>query len=165
MRRVAVILIMIAMLLTVAEAGAERRKTTRGNISRRTPVENVPQQPVDTFLIPDSSEVRLFGYDKPLRSRRESFFVTNNTDIDINAISLTTLYFDSHGRQFHRAVRRLPVSLPPGETRRVDCPSWDTQQTFYFVGSKRSRSSGTPYTVQQSVDTIFFPLAEKETSK
>lgn len=152
-------------VLLAAEVMAQKRSTMRGKVTSRTPVETEVQLPADTFLIPDSGAVMLYGYDKPLRSRRESVFVTNNSGRDINAISITTLYLDSKGRQFHKISRRIPTDIPAGETRRVEYTSWDTQQSFYYVGSKRSRTSGIPYNVRQSADTVFFRKAGKETSQ
>ena len=150
-----ILLTISVALLFSGEALARKQRTTRSNVNAgSTPSSQLAQQ-ADSLIIPDSTQVMLYGYDKPLRSRRETVFVSNNTDFDINALSITTQYIDSKGRQFHESTRRINAEIPAGSTRRLDYPSWDTQQSFYYVGSKRSRVSGTPYMVRQSVDTIF----------
>lgn len=156
MRLSAAILLTVCMAaMWAGDAYARRQRTTRGNVSGRAVRAQQAVALPDSAIIPDSAAVLLFGYDKPLRSRRETVFVTNRTDFDINAVSVTTQYLDSKGRQFHETTRRVRADIPAGSTRKLDWPSWDTQQSFYYVGSKRSRVSGTPYQVRQSVDTIF----------
>lgn len=156
MRRVAAILLSVYVaLVSVTDAHARRQRTTRGNVNGRAVRAEQAAILPDSAIVPDSAAILLFGYDKPLRSRRETVFVTNRTDFDINAVSVTTQYLDSKGRQFHETTRRVRADIPAGSTRKLDWPSWDTQQSFYYVGSKRSRVSGTPYRVRQSVDTIF----------
>lgn len=155
MRQFAGILLTVLALATVFEAYGRKQRTTRGNIGRRPLPAATGVAPSDTFFIPDSCEVRLYGYDKPLRSRRETVFVTNMTEHDITAVSVTTQYIDGKGRRFHETKRRIAVDVPPGGTRKADFPSWDTQQSFYYIGSKRPRTQGTPYSIRQSVDTVF----------
>lgn len=142
-------------MLAVGEASAHKRRTTRSGVNRRTPPAAEAAAPTDTFIIPDSCDVRVYGYDKPLRSRRESMFLTNLTDRDIKSVTVTTQYLDLKNRKLHQSTRRVDADIPARETRRIEFPSWDTQQSFYYIGSKRSRAAGIPYDVRVSVDTIF----------
>lgn len=149
------ILLIISLVAATADCDARRRATTRRNVSVRSASGPAATPAVDTIIGPDSSAIRLYGYDKPLRSNRETVFITNSGDRDINSVSITTQYLDTKGREFHEVKRRVYVEIPAGSTRKVDYPSWDRQQSFYYVGSKRPRTSGTPYDVRQSVDTVF----------
>lgn len=154
MRRLILILIAIASVALVAEA--DNLKSTR-NIKRNSPTRHAPVEAivqVDT-IVATPNQFRLSGYDKPLRSTSETVFVTNNSDIDIIGLELTTEYYDMQGRMLHKQTRRIAIDLPAGETRKVDYPTWDRQQAFYFHTSKRGRSAGTPYNVRQSVARIF----------
>lgn len=146
------------MMLAVSGMQARKRRSTRGNIGQRAVAETRGALPADSFIIPDSAQLSLYGYDKPLRSRRETLFISNNTGHDINAVSLSIQYIDSKGRRFHDVSRRVRADIPAGSTRCVDFPSWDTQQSFYYVGSRRPRSAGTPYDVRISADTVFVSL-------
>lgn len=152
MRRTVVILLSVISLVFAVETVARRQRTTRGNVGGRN-VTGPGQAAVDTFIIPDSSEVLLYGYDKPLRSRQETVFVANHTLHDITGLTFTTRYIDTKGRTFHQVSRRVRADIPSGATRKIDYRSWDTQQSFYYVGSRRTRASGTPYDVRLSVDT------------
>lgn len=153
------ILTVIALIACIAAATldvqARKQRTTRSNINGRSATLEASLEAVDSFVIPDSAEVLLYGYDKPLRSNRETVFIANNTRHGIKAVTITAQYFDSKGRQFHQSHRRVAVEIPVGETRKVDFPAWDKQQSFYYIGSKRPRTSATPYDVALSVDTIF----------
>lgn len=157
MRKTVVILLSVISLVFAVETVARRQRTTRGNVVGRN-VTGPGQAAVDTFIIPDSSEVLLYGYDKPLRSRQETVFVANHTLHDITGLTFTTRYIDTKGRTFHQVSRRVRADIPSGATRKIDYRSWDTQQSFYYVGSRRTRASGTPYDVRLSVDTAFVSL-------
>lgn len=151
-----ILLAVVLVLSASIELSARKQRTTRTNVNgRAATVEQQAIEKADSVVIPDSAQVKLYGYDKPLRSRRETVFVSNNTDYDIQSLTITTQYVDGKGRQFHQSTRRIEAEIPSGSTRRIDYPSWDTQQSFYYVGSKRARVSGTPYQVRQTVDTIY----------
>lgn len=110
---------------------------------------------IDTLVMPPSTVAAIYGYDKPLRARSEVFFVKNNSADDINAMSLSLNYYDTSGRLLHRRSHRLAVAVPPGETRRAEIPTWDTNYSFYYKGSRPPRVSATPYNVTCTIDTLF----------
>lgn len=99
------------------------------------------------------SQISFAGYDKPQSSSTESFFITNNTDRTMTGITMYVEYLTTDGRQLHKRFVRLVCDIPPGETRRADMSSWDTQKSFYYEKSASSRRGGTPYTV------IFDPIS------
>ena len=111
MRKTVVILLSVISLVFAVETVARRQRTTRGNVVGRN-VTGPGQAAVDTFIIPDSSEVLLYGYDKPLRSRQETVFVANHTLHDITALIFTTRYIDTKGRTFHQVSRRVRADIP-----------------------------------------------------
>lgn len=111
MRKTVVILLSIISLVFAVETVARRQRTTRGKVSGRNVAEPA-KAAVDSIIIPDSSEVLLYGYDKPLRSRQETVFVANNTLHDITALIFTTRYIDTKGRQFHQQSRRVRADIP-----------------------------------------------------
>lgn len=113
---------------------------------------------VDTVANPAAHTVDINGYDKPLRSRRETFFVTNNGDRATSSLAVTITYYDSSRRQLHSRHASLPLVIPVGETRQASLKSWDEQLSFYYLRSAvPSRAEqATPYDVKISVDTIFY---------
>lgn len=96
--------------------------------------------------------VMLAGYDKPLRSRRESLFVTNRTMWRLASLKLAITYFDTEGRELHGRVVDVGADVPPGATRQVTFPSWDRQLAFVYIHSEQPRRSrAIPYSVSVKV--------------
>ncbi len=111
----------------------------------------------DTIAAPGIDRVEVKGYDKPLRSRRETFFTTNTGTATIRRIAFTISYYDLDKHLLHRASHNVGADIPPGETRMIGVRSWDVQQAFYYtrstVGHKSAKA--TPYDVEIAVDTVF----------
>ena len=106
---------------------------------------------------PAATLVAINGYDKPLRSRRETFFVTNHSETDaISSITITLTYSDTKGRMLHKATKTLTCEIPPSETRQLNMPSWDVQQNFYYIRSTVPTrvQQATPYDVTIDIDAI-----------
>ena len=151
-------LVIILMLSAIATWG---QKTTRRGIKPIEPIEQPKKKQIDanlfdTISCPDSSVVALRGYDKPLRSRRETFFAINNSSDRIGRISFTISYYDMNGRMLHRQSRNIAADIPPGETRQINFKSWDLQNIFYYSGSAQPKTeNASPYTIKIEIDTIF----------
>jgi hypothetical protein len=94
------------------------------------------------------------GFDKTQNNSKESFFITNKTDRTLTGIALYIDYRTPDGRQLHKRFIRLRCKIPAGETRKVDIKSWDTQHSFYYIKSVRSKKQkGNPFYV------VFNPIA------
>ena len=102
------------------------------------------------------TEVRFLGYEKTLRSTRETVFLTNLSGKELDRVIFHITYFDAQGRQLHKVRKNLYAGIPPGETRRLDFPTWDRQFAFYYIRSPRPRVSAIPYNVSISPDTLIF---------
>lgn len=147
----------IALLLTaLVAAAAPQRRTARTlrKASSLTPVDTVvvtPRSPYDT-IVPAAGMVRVSGFEKTIRARKESFFMTNNGADTLHSVCLDLEYRDTRGRQLHRRTQWLNAVLPPGETRRFDIPAWDRQQTFYYrIHPRPRRSDAVPFDVSITV--------------
>lgn len=100
--------------------------------------------------------VKFAGYEKTLRSTRETVFVTNLAAREIDRLIFTVTYLDTQGRVLHKARKNLYGGIPSGETRKIDFPTWDRQFAFYYIGSPRPRVSARPYNVRIMPDTIIY---------
>ncbi len=98
-------------------------------------------------------QVVFTGFDKTQSNSKESFFIINNTDRELTAVSLYIDYRTPDGRQLTRRFIRLSCAIPPGETRNVSIPSWDTQRSFYYHKSRKTGKGGNPF------DVVFDPIA------
>ncbi len=139
-------------------------KTLRGKLHPRPAVTTVadstarPTAAFDTVRNVGRDDLRLSGYDKTLNSRVESLFVSNRLDRDITEIELRITYSDLKGRMLHKAVRRIRAIVPAGETRRVEFPSWDRQNTFYYHKGRAPRTRNvTPFKVTCEVLSYIAP--------
>lgn len=141
-RHTAVICLLAATLCAAAQ------HTTRRHLRRAPQTAVAPHEPADTLTGAQAdSTARFSGYEKALRASRETLFVTNRGHRPIQSLEFTVTYFDSAGRQLHRRVVRATAPIPPGETRRVDFPTWDTQRSFYSTTGRPPRVAAIPYTV------------------
>lgn len=147
-----------AMMALVAVCQRTTRRALKVDPESAVAVmESVAKVPLDTLAHPDASMVEINGYDKPLRSRRETFFVTNNSKRHIAAMAYTITYYDNQHRMLHRASHNIDIDIPSWQTRQANMRSWDAQQAFYYKRSAvpdRTKKA-TPYEVTISVDTLF----------
>ena len=95
--------------------------------------------------------VNFTGYEKPLRSARESVIV-NNVDTlfrTLTAVIFRIDYYTMNGTQLHSRQLTLPVDVPAGESRMLTFKTWDVQRLFYYHLNKPTRTTAqaTPYTV------------------
>lgn len=147
-RTFTVIALLVATLFSAATLSAQR--TTRSRLKASAVTEKTsPKADFDTVATAADSLLFSFsGYEKTLRSPKETFFVTNSSDSTVNRLSLLITYKDMKGRVLDTREVTVNVDLAPGATRRVDLRSWDRQNVFYYHLSPMPRSShATPYRV------------------
>lgn len=141
----------VAVLCCLAAHG---QRTTRPRLVLASPQQQSAVAPIMADTIgADSARacVRFSGFEKTLRSRRESVHATNLLAADtIAAIEIEIEYLDLKGRQLHSRTISVDCEIPPGQTRMVDFPSWDKQQVWHYRLSKppRSEAQATPFDVR-----------------
>lgn len=115
---------------------------------------------VDT--LPDPSGIIVTGFDKPLRSSKETFFIVNNSEREIKGVNLLLTYSDMSGHQIHKRSEFIACSIYPGDTCYLDIPSWDRQKAFYFHRNPpyRPRTSATPFDVAIQVEYVLCPQTD-----
>ncbi|MDE5835715.1 MAG: hypothetical protein K2H50_01765 [Paramuribaculum sp.] len=144
--------LVFTILLIAATLSASADKTTRKGLKAITVKEQtVKTDSINTF-VPSPGMIRLSGYDKPLRSYKESIYATNATRRVLSYINIEITYFDESGRQMHKRNVKLNVHIPEGETRQITFSSWDKQRNLYYIKSGKPRTSdGTPYSISAQV--------------
>ncbi len=131
----------------------QAERTTRRGLRAKVSTEAVTA--VADTVIPDSGKVVISGFDKPLRSAKETFFVSNGCDREISTIAIHFVYYDMDGRQLHASDKVIHCSIPPGETRQLSVKAWDLQQSFYFCQSvKPRRDRAIPFSVKYRVGYV-----------
>lgn len=149
----------IAATLLIAGAVSSTAENTKRRRVKVDPAGIAPAvatvAKTDTIAAPSDNAVSRSGYDKPLRSNKETFFLTNNLDATVEAVLITLDYLDRRGRELHSVTRWVECTLPPGATRQVVMRSWDRQQSFYYIKSHCPRRTvATPYSVSTRLDSI-----------
>lgn len=100
-------------------------------------------------------QARITGYDKTASSSTESFFLTNTTDRTLSGIDFTLTYYSLDGRQLHSRHVEIDCAIPPGETRKYDIKSFDTQKSFYYYKSRPPRRrSATPFRITVQIGCL-----------
>lgn len=145
------IVIMISFLSGVCFA----QRTTRKNLKLKEEYSATIKG--DTIKNTDTDILKISGYDKPLSSHYETFFVTNKGEQAIVGINITFNYFDNKNRQLHSETRNVNCMIPPGETRQLSLSSWDKQNAFYYYRSPQPHRQATPYSVTHSINFAIIP--------
>lgn len=96
----------------------------------------------------------LCGYDKNAGSTTERWFVQNNSDRDISALTIEITYYDRSGKQLHQRDAVISVNIPSGETRMVEVKSFDKQKNLYYYKSQPSRRGSTPYDIRMRITGV-----------
>lgn len=147
----------ISLLTVLMPLHAQRltRPVPRGHRSVTTHVRTTAY---DTVRGTACDSVTVSGYDKTLRAVRESMFITNMSALAIAAVELTVDYLDTSGRQIHKASHTVECDIPPGETRRVEVPTFDRAGAFYYRLSAPPRRStqATPFDVAVTVTALIY---------
>lgn len=151
--------ILAALTLTAApvafSVSAQKQRTTRKNLTVDKRYAATATQSWCDTVTATTGLMTVSGYEKPLRSVRESAMFTNESDRTVCGLTLDLSYADMKGRELHRRSVKLECDIPPGATRQIYWPTWDRQFTFYYHRSPKPRGLATPYDVTCRVDTIF----------
>lgn len=165
----------IMIFISVEECSARKRgyrlKTPPKASAARTVItedaDTVPEMVSGSFMVASQcsscnngyrlEQVVFTGFDKNRSSSKESFFIINNTDRTLTAVNLYIEYLTPDGRQLHKRFLKLSCSIPPGETRKADIPSWDTQRSFHYYKSTGKNKGGNLFMV--NFDPVAFWLS------
>ncbi len=123
-------LLVILLLAALPAIGsiADTRTTRRHLI----PAQSADIAPAEApSLTPATDSLDISGYDKPLRSTRETLFITNRCSTTVTLVTLSLTYGTVAGVMLHSREVTLPCAIPPGETRQLSFPSWDRQKAYY----------------------------------
>lgn len=151
------ILLSVILFVGLIVVNAFSQRTTRGRLQLK---DGYKQENVVTHdtIVPDTGLLKVSGYDKPLYSRRETFFVTNQYGRDVSSLKIELNYYDESGRQLHAVTRWVKCSVPAHSTRQVYLSSWDKQHSFYYYRSAKPRRQATPYKVTHRILAVTMPI-------
>ena len=116
-----VVTALLAVAIPLGATGGEKRQNSTRHGLKAIPRQTaqVSAASLDT-ITGDGIAVDFYGYEKTLRSTRETVFVTNRSSRPTAALRFTINYYDAQGRLLHSRKVRAAAEIPPGETRRLD---------------------------------------------
>lgn len=138
---------LLTVILALMALSATGQRLTRPKAKVKT-VEAVQSAPaIDTL---PAENVRITGYDKPLRSRRESMIVTNCGKEPFDSVRLTMTYTDDRGTLLNTRTITVAAHLHPGQAKSVSIRSWDVNNSYYYFLTPPTRAAGTPFRLSVS---------------
>jgi len=168
LKALAVIITLVVPLLASPTPPRRSDNTLRGkrlriSASSRDAVNGIKVSPVippDTLFNPSRDSIQVSGYDKPLRTSRETMLVTNATSRTLDGMAITLSYTDMQGRRLHERTDTLHTSIPAGDTRMIHLPTWDTQHSYYYHRGKPPRTANvTPYDIRCKINFILYSIS------
>lgn len=126
--------ILLGALIGIGTLDADTR-TTRGKLKAVRDKDNVELrvENVDSLSALTCDSISVSGYDKALRSGRESLRVANHYPRRVTGIVVDIVYRRTGGGEMLHARRlRLGCDIPPGETRQLEWSAWDKQNRYYY---------------------------------
>ena len=103
------------------------------------------------------SQVTFRGFDKPVESRVETFFVINTAPYRLTRLTVRMDYFGSDGEKMHSRECVIDCDIPAGEQRQVSVPSFDRQQTYRYLHSRvPPRRAASTFTVRLTAVRLVF---------
>ncbi|HBC20854.1 MAG TPA: hypothetical protein DC009_01890 [Porphyromonadaceae bacterium] len=163
--------ILAALMLLPAADGAARRvkvpasspKTSKQNKQAATKensfaVDSLAEFSTDRRVAQCSlAQVTFRGFDKPVESRVETFFVTNAAPYRLTRLTVRMDYFGSDGEKMHSRKCVIDCDIPAGEQRQVSVPSFDRQQTYRYQHSRvPPRRTASTFTVRLTAVRLVF---------
>ena len=151
--------ICIAVLLLIASITCIAQRTTRRHLlTGPLATDSVSAIKLDTVASPGRL-LTISGYEKPLRSTRETLHITNNDTVrTLRSVSIDIIYTDIDGTQIHRRTVDLSLEIPPGETKMIAFKSWDVQNRFFYSGGPKPRIAAYPYTIRITpLSAVYLP--------
>lgn len=113
-------------------------RTTRGKLKAAVKDNTeINIEDVDTLQVIPADSLFISGYDKALRSGRESLRVANRYSRRVSGVVIDIVYRGADGGDMLHARRlRLGCDIPPGETRQLEWSAWDKQNRYYYHGTR-----------------------------
>lgn len=141
MERISVVLSVLLCYVLVVNS-SERVNSTRKNLQPTVVTETV----VDTIAIDDvtafcESVVTMRGYSKRIGDVKETFMLTNNSNLHLSQVELQLRYRDVEGVLLHERTELIPCDLPPYSSRQLSIKTFDEGRKFHYIRNKSGKGA------------------------
>ncbi len=141
MKRLSAVLFLIICFIHVINS-SQQVNTTRKGIQPSVVEETI----VDTVLIDDVNVfcgriVTMRGYSKRIGDSRETFMLTNNSDLYISQVELLLQYRDIEGVLLHERTETVFCDLPPYSSKQLSIKTFDEGRKFHYIRNKSGKGA------------------------
>lgn len=155
-RRIYRILLMLCLAVSATAIDSAGKKTTIKLKAPKEKVSSVKKNHKKTATDKEefsavARQLTFTGYDKKANATTETFFIHNNSDQTLTSLELEISYLSESGNLLHKRIVEIDETIPAGESRKIDIPSWDKQKNFHYVKSDAGKKGSAPFTVRFKV--------------
>lgn len=141
MKRISIVFCVLLCLVYVVNS-SERVNSTRKNLQSSVIMETV----VDTIIVEDvtvfcENAVSMRGYSKRISDMKETFMLTNNTNLYLSQVELCIRYRDVEGVLLHERTEYIPCDLPPYSSRQLSIKTFDEGRKFHYIKNKSGKGT------------------------
>ena len=138
---------LIICLLVIAPVNLlAREKTTRTHLKSKPCDNEVGVMSSDSIKVTDVMQfqekiVVMRGYSKNAGVAKESFMLTNCSNLHLSSLEIIFRYTDMEGTLIHERTENVLCDLPPYSSRQVSIKTFDEGKMFYYYKSKSKKGA------------------------
>ena len=121
------------------------------------------KQELEQLATLDAEEVKdlisIAGYNKTIKDKDETFYVTNNTDFHLSRLVLQFSYYTLKDEMLTEKEYVVECDIPAKATRQLAVKSFDVHHNHYYHKSRRPTRDAIPYKVVYTLKRVDVALA------
>ena len=135
-----VVLLLVAVFCCQSAEASGRMNSTRKGLLRADTIDAL----VDTVRIVDvrdfcKTAVTMRGYTK--KDSKETFMLTNNTDLYLSRVVISFIYTDACGVLLHERNETIACELLPYSSRMFSMNTFDSSNKFYYIKNRAKKGT------------------------
>ena len=144
-------ILFMACVLPICALSQGKQSTKRANLVIQTHVDALVAITTDADSVAYADKLMIYGYDKAIGDRNETFYLENKTPFRISKVVVRFTYTNESGDMLHEQTYDIPCDIPSGETRQLAVQSFDTKHNHYYYKSRKPRRDAIPYRVTYTI--------------
>lgn len=121
------------------------------------------KQELEQLATLDTEEIKdlisIARYNKTIKDKDETFYVTNNTDFRLSRLILQFSYYTLKDEMLTEKEYVLECDIPSKATRQLAVKSFDVHHNHYYHKSRRPKRDAIPYKVVYTLKRVDIALS------
>lgn len=139
--KIRVLILLIGLFVSLCGEAQGRVNSTRKRLKLDEFQQEVRNNVIDSIVVERVDEfcervVTMRGYSKPAGASKESFMLTNNTNLHISLVEMIFRYTDMKNELVHERTESVVCDLSPYSSRQVSIKTFDEGKKFYYYKNK-----------------------------